>query len=312
MPRNFVPPLVRGRLQSNVSLAPRTWFRCGGPADWFFVPEDEDDLAQFLARCPPDFPRTILGACSNIIIRDGGLQGVVIKLAGPFAQIEEDQEGLIIGAAALDVTVAEKSASLGLGGLAFLAGIPGSMGGAVAMNAGAYGGEIVDSLDWIEGLTSAGQALRLDAKALNMSYRHSELPDGFIVTKIRLQTYKKEAALIRKEISEIRASREASQPLRTRTGGSTFRNPPGQKAWVLIDQAGCRGLRIRDAQISEKHCNFMLNLGKASSADLEELGETVRKKVFDHSGILLQWEIRRLGLTASERAAKTPATDQPA
>lgn len=298
-------PSVRGRLRPDVPLGPRSWFRCGGPADWLFVPEDEADLAHFLAYCPPALPRTVLGACSNVIIRDGGLEGVVIRLAGGFASIERDQDGLIAGSAALDVTLAEKAASLGLGGLEFLAGIPGSLGGAVAMNAGAYGGEMIDCLDWIEGLDPEGQTLRLEASKLNMSYRHSELPEGFIVTRLRLKATEKDPALIHQRIATIRASREASQPLRTRTGGSTFRNPEGQKAWALIDKAGCRGLRLGEAQISEKHCNFMLNLGQASSADLETLGETVRQKVFDQSGILLQWEIKRLGRPASD------ASDEP-
>ncbi|MDF7675011.1 UDP-N-acetylmuramate dehydrogenase [Acetobacteraceae bacterium ESL0709] len=303
MIQTFPFPSVRGRLKSNVPLGPRTWFRCGGAADWLFVPEDEEDLAHFLTHCSPDMPRTVLGACSNVIIRDGGIEGTVIRLAGGFASIEQDQNGLIAGSAALDVTVAEKAASLGLGGLEFLAGIPGSLGGAVAMNAGAYGSEMVDCLDWIEGLDPTGQTLRIQARDLHMSYRHSELPAGFIVTRLRLKATPEDPALIRQHISGIRASREASQPLRARTGGSTFRNPEGYKAWSLIDQAGCRGLQIGNAQISEKHCNFMLNLGHARSTDLEILGETVRKKVFDQSGILLQWEIKRLGRPATETAS---------
>ncbi|QHI95749.1 UDP-N-acetylmuramate dehydrogenase [Aristophania vespae] len=288
-------PPVRGRLKSNVALGPRTWFRCGGQADWLFVPEDIQDLAFFLGECPPELSQTVLGACSNVIIRDGGIEGVVIRLAGGFSDIIKDDDGLIIGAATLDVNIAEKAASYGLGGLEFLAGIPGSIGGAVAMNAGAYGGEIVQCLDWIECLDRQGNLKRYPASALNMSYRHSELPERSIVVKARLKATPEDPELIRQKITEIRTAREDSQPLKTRTGGSTFRNPDGHKAWMLIDQAKCRGLKIGDAQISEKHCNFMLNLGKASSAELELLGETVRQRVFDQTGISLQWEIKRIG-----------------
>ncbi|MXV44673.1 UDP-N-acetylmuramate dehydrogenase [Saccharibacter sp. 17.LH.SD] len=287
---------LQGRLKEDAPLGARTWFRTGGNADWLFVPKNVDDLRSFLHQRPSTMPLTVLGACSNIIIRDGGLEGAVIRLAGGFADITRDGDhGLIVGAAALDVTVAEQAALYGLAQMEFLVGIPGSIGGAIAMNAGAYGGEMRNILDWVDILTLDGQEKRLPAADLNMSYRHSSLPQGAIVIRARLRGTPDDPSLIKERLAHIRASREESQPLRTRTGGSTFRNPEEHKAWALIDQAGCRGLRFGDAQISEKHCNFMLNTGQASSYELEHLGEIVKQRVLDNSGVMLQWEIKRLG-----------------
>lgn len=286
---------LRGRLTSNAPLGPRAWFRVGGPADWLFVPEDQDDLALFLREKPATMPVTVLGACSNVIIRDGGIAGTVIRLARGFADITVQGNSLIVGAAALDITVAEHAASAGLAGLEFLAGIPGSIGGAIRMNAGAYGSDINAVLEWADILTAEGDLRRLSHNDLGFAYRHSELPEGSVVIRASLRGTPDNAEAIRSRIADIRASREASQPVRARTGGSTFRNPEGHKAWQLIDEAGCRGLQIGDAQVSEKHCNFLLNLGQASSADLEKLGETVREKVLAQSGVDLHWEIKRIG-----------------
>lgn len=286
---------LRGRLTPNAPLGPRAWFRTGGPADWLFVPEDLDDLAHALREKPQDLPLTVLGACSNVIIRDGGIAGLVVRLARGFTEITVENDGIIAGAAALDITVAEHAAASGLAGLEFLAGIPGSIGGAIRMNAGAYGSDINAVLDWAEILTQDGVLKRLSCEELHFSYRHSELPADSIVVRVRLRATKDTADAVRARIIEIRASREASQPVRARTGGSTFRNPEGHSAWALIDDAGCRGLKLGDAQVSEKHCNFLLNLGAARSRDLEQLGETVRQKVFAKAGIELHWEIRRIG-----------------
>ncbi|KXV25739.1 UDP-N-acetylmuramate dehydrogenase [Gluconobacter japonicus] len=286
---------LRGRLTANAPLGARAWFRTGGPADWLFVPEDVDDLADLLRNRPTDLPLTVLGACSNVIIRDGGIEGVVVRLARGFSDIQVEADGIIAGAAALDVTVAEHSAAAGLAGLEFLVGIPGSIGGAVRMNAGAYGSDIKAVLDWAEILTSEGELRRLSCEELGFDYRHSELPDGAIVIRARLRGTPDKPEAIRERLAEIRASREASQPVRARTGGSTFRNPEGHKAWALVDEAGCRGMMLGGAQVSEKHCNFLLNIGDATSEQLETLGETVRQKVLEQSGIDLHWEIRRIG-----------------
>jgi len=244
---------------------------------------------------PKSTPVTVLGACSNVIIRDGGIEGLVVRLAGGFADIVIEPDGLIAGAAALDMIVAEQAANAGLAGLEFLAGIPGSIGGAVVMNAGAYGSDINAVLDWAEMLLPDGTIARLSNEALAFTYRHAVLPEGAIVLRARLNARPGDAAAIRGHIAEIKAAREASQPVRARTGGSTFRNPEGHKAWQLIDEAGCRGLTRGGAQVSEKHCNFLLNLGEATSTDLEALGDEVRRRVQEHSGIALHWEIKRLG-----------------
>ena len=290
-----LPPL-RGRVERDAPLGPATWFRVGGPADVLVRPADLDDLLLLLRDMPADMPLTILGAASNLVIRDGGIAGVVLRLARGFGEVVVEADGgIIAGAAALDVTVAETAAAAGLAGLEFLVGIPGSIGGAVAMNAGAYGVEIKDVLDWAEIATPEG-LLRLDAAALHFAYRHAQLPVRGVVVRARLRAIAGYKPAIAARLAEIRAAREATQPVRARTGGSTFKNPHGdRKAWELIDAAGCRGLRHGAAQVSEKHCNFLLNLGGASAADIEALGEEVRARVLAHSGIALEWEIRRIG-----------------
>jgi UDP-N-acetylmuramate dehydrogenase len=293
-----LPPL-RGRLQTDAVLAPATWFRVGGPAEVLVRPADADDLAAFLAALPLEIPITTIGAASNLIIRDGGIAGVVIRLARGFGDIEVDGDGIIAGAASLDAVVAEHAAQANLAGLEFLSGIPGSIGGAIAMNAGAYGGDVAGTLDWAEIMTRQGELVRLRAADIGFSYRHSGLPAESIVVRARFIARPGHEAAIAARMAEIRNSRESTQPTRARTGGSTFRNPPGAKAWELIDAAGARGLTRGGAQISEKHCNFMLNIGDATAADLEGLGEEVRRRVHALSGITLDWEIKRLGLPST-------------
>ncbi|MDR6181636.1 UDP-N-acetylmuramate dehydrogenase [Asaia bogorensis] len=289
----------RGRLSFDAPLGPRAWFRTGGNAEALFVPKDVQDLADTLAALPKRVPVTVLGACSNVIIRDGGIEGLVVRMAGGFADIVIEPDGLVAGAAALDMIVAERAAAAGLTGLEFLAGIPGSIGGAVVMNAGAYGSDINAVLDWAEILLPDGTITRLGNDALAFGYRHASLPDGAIVLRARLRAQPGDREQIRAHIAGIKAAREASQPVKARTGGSTFRNPDGHKAWQLIDDAGCRGLIRGGAQVSEKHCNFLLNLGTATSRDLEDLGDEVRARVLAQSGIALHWEIKRLGKPSS-------------
>ena len=290
-----LPPL-RGRVQADAPLGPTTWFRVGGPAEVLVRPADVDDLCTLLRGLALEIPLTVIGAASNLIVRDGGVRGVVVKLARGFNAIEVEPDGVIAGAAALDVTVAEHAAAAGLAGLEFLSGIPGSIGGAVAMNAGAYGSEVVDRLDWAEIVTRSGELFRLATPQLNLSYRHSELPPGAIVVRARFRADRGDGSTIADRMAQIRAAREASQPVRARTGGSTFANPPNMKAWELIDGAGCRGLTRGGAQVSEKHCNFLINTGDASAADVEGLGEEVRRRVRESFGVELRWEIRRIGL----------------
>ena len=292
-------PQSSGRLQADVPLAAQTWFRVGGAAEVLLRPADAGDLAHFLRHMPLHVPVTVVGAASNLIIRDGGLSGVVIRLARGFAAIDVEPDGIIAGGAALDATVAEHAAAAGLTGLEFLSGIPGSVGGAVAMNAGADGGDGASTLDWAEIVTRQGELRRLSAGEIGFSYRHSGLPPECVVVRARFHAGRGDEAAIALRMSEIRASREATQPVRARTGGSTFRNPKGAKAWDLIDAAGCRGLTRGGAQMSEKHCNFMLNTGSATAADLEGLGEEVRRRVHATSGHTLAWEIKRVGVPGS-------------
>jgi UDP-N-acetylmuramate dehydrogenase len=293
-------PKLRGRLQANVSLAPFTWFRAGGAAEALARPADVDDLAQFLRDLSNDVPVYIIGACSNLIVRDGGLPGVTIRLGRGFSMISPEADGIVAGAAALDVTVAEHAAAVSLTGLEFLSGIPGSIGGAVAMNAGAYGGELSTVLDWVEIVTRGGEVRRLGAAQVVFAYRHAALPSGAVVTRVRLHGMPGSRGLIAGRMAEIKAAREASQPVRSRTGGSTFRNPDGMKAWELIDTAGCRGLTRGGAMVSEKHCNFLINSGTATAADIEGLAEEVRRRVFTATGVTLDWEIRRIGVPAGK------------
>lgn len=292
-----LPPL-RGRVQRDAPLGPATWFRVGGPAEILVRPADLGDLLLLLRDLPDDVPLTVIGAASNMIVRDGGVAGVVVRLARGFGDVAIEADGIVAGAAALDVTVAETAAAHALGGLEFLVGIPGTIGGAVAMNAGAYGAEIKDVLDWAEVATPSG-LLRLTAADLHFGYRRATLPARAVVTRARLCATPGDATAIATRLNDIRAAREATQPVRARTGGSTFKNPPGaKKAWELIDAAGCRGLTHGAAQVSEKHCNFLLNTGGATAADIEALGEEVRTRVRAASGIELEWEIKRVGRPA--------------
>jgi UDP-N-acetylmuramate dehydrogenase len=300
----FELPKLRGRVQFDAPLAPSTWFRAGGYAEALVRPADADDLAQFLRNLPHTVPVHTIGACSNIIVRDGGLPGVTIRLARGFSAIATHADGVTAGAAALDVTISEYAAAAELGGLEFLCGIPGSIGGAVAMNAGAYGGEIANVLAWADIVTRGGEQRRLSAADLSMTYRHASLPVGAIVVRAQLTARAGSAPVIASRMADIRADRERSQPVRARTGGSTFRNPQPHfsthKAWELIDAAGCRGLTRGGAQVSVKHCNFMINTGNATAADLEGLGEEVRRRVLAATGVRLEWEIRRIGVPAAK------------
>lgn len=298
-------PALRGRVQRGASLRPTTWFRVGGPAEALVRPQDPDDLLDLLRGLPDVVPVTAIGAASNLVVRDGGIPGVVVRLARGFGAVEVERDGVVAGAAALDAAVAEHAAAAGLAGLEFLSGIPGSIGGAVAMNAGAYGSDMAACLDWAEFATRQGELVRLAAPALHLSYRHAALPPGSICVRTRLRATPGDPAVIASRMAEIRSSREATQPVRARTGGSTFRNPPHMRAWELIDAAGCRGLRWGGAQVSEKHCNFLINTGDATAADLEGLGEEVRRRVRDASGVALEWEIKRIGRPAAAIPAET-------
>ena len=296
-------PPTAGRIQADAPLAANSWFRVGGPAEILLRPSGTDDLCRFLQAMPLHVPVTVIGAASNLIIRDGGLSGVVIRLARGFGAIAQDGNGIVAGGAALDATVAEHAADAGLAGLEFLSGIPGSIGGAVAMNAGAYGGDVASTLDWAEIVTRQGELRRLASGEIGFAYRHSGLPPECVVVRARFHARPGEGHAVAARMAEIRDSREATQPVRARTGGSTFRNPDGAKAWELIDAAGCRGLARGAAQISEKHCNFLLNNGGASAADLEGLGEEVRRRVHAASGVTLAWEIKRIGVPGARPEA---------
>lgn len=288
-------PPVRGQLFPEQPLAKYTWFRVGGPAEVLFKPADEDDLAAFLAETPRDVPVTVLGVGSNLLVRDGGVRGVVIRLGSAFSGVNVRGTTITAGAAALDMKVAQAACEARLTGLEFLSGIPGTIGGAVVMNAGAYSQEVSDVLMKICALDRDGKRHTLSADELGLSYRHSELPDGWIILSVEVQGEIGDQAQIAAQMTEIKASRETSQPVRLRTGGSTFANPDGARAWELIDRAGCRGLMLGGAQVSEKHCNFLLNTGEATATELEALGELVRGRVEQTSGVVLRWEIRRIG-----------------
>jgi UDP-N-acetylmuramate dehydrogenase len=288
-------PELRGKLRGHVPLAPLTWFKAGGTAQAVFAPEDAEDLAYFLAALDPAIPVLPLGFGSNLLVRDGGIQGIVIVLASAFGDIHINEQVLRVGAAVADVKVASAAAQAGLAGLSFLRGIPGTIGGALRMNAGAFGGEIKDVFLSCEGIDRRGALRRFDATAMHFSYRHCGV-DDVIFTSARFRGKPGDAEAIRAEMAEIAQARSASQPVNTRTGGSTFKNPPGHKAWQLVDQAGCRGLVMGDAQVSELHCNFLINRGNATAADIEDLGEEVRRRVFETSGVMLEWEILRVGV----------------
>jgi len=288
-------PQVRGRLTEDAALGPLTWFRVGGPAEVLFRPADPEDLAQFIAGTPADVPVTVIGVGSNLLIRDGGIRGVVVRLGRGFAEIRRASDTLEAGAGALDVNVALTSQQEAIAGLEFLSGIPGTIGGALRMNAGAYGREMVDVILAAEAIDDRGQIRRLAPAELGLTYRHSGVPDSWIFTKAVLKAEAGDPEAILARIQDIRAQREASQPVRARTGGSTFANPQGAKAWELIDKAGLRGFQVGGAQVSEKHTNFLINTGEATAADIEGLGEEIRRRVRDMSGIELRWEIRIIG-----------------
>ena len=299
-------PRVRGRLTQNAPLGPLTWFRVGGPAEVLFRPADAEDLSEFLHATPADIPVTVIGVGSNLLVRDGGIRGVVIRLGRGFAEIVAEGEKVRVGAGALDLNVALTAAEAGIAGLEFLSGIPGTVGGGFQTNAGAYGSEFKDVLIAADAIDRAGITHRVTAAELGLAYRHSAAPSDWIFTGARFRGTPGDKVTIAQRLAEIRAAREASQPIRARTGGSTFANPPGYQAWQLIDAAGCRGLRRGDAMVSEKHTNFLINTGNATAADVEGLGEEVRHRVQDRCGILLEWEIRRIGekapIAASDEA----------
>ena len=293
-------PPVRGRLTENVPLAPITWFRAGGAAEVMFRPADVDDLAGFLARKPADVPVTVIGVASNLLVRDGGIDGVVIRLGRGFVDVRIDGTTVTAGAGALDLNVALACREAGVAGLEFMSGIPGTVGGGLRMNAGAYGREFKDVLQQAVALDAAGNKHVLPLAALGLSYRHSGVAEDWIFVEATFAGEGGDAAAIGRRMGEIQAARESSQPIRARTGGSTFANPPGHKAWELIDRAGCRGLVRGGAMISEKHANFLINTGSATAADIEGLGEDVRRRVRESSGVTLEWEIRRVGRPAED------------
>ncbi len=288
-------PAVRGRYSENVPLSNVTWFRVGGPAEVVFRPADKADLQLFLQDCPSDVPVQVIGVGSNLLVRDGGIDGVVIRLGRGFAGIEVDGYSVRAGASALDVNVALTCRDAGIAGLEFLRGVPGTIGGALRMNAGAYGREMKDVVVDAEALDMAGNLHILTVQELGFSYRRSAVPADWIFVSASLRGRKGTPREIAARMTEISEARESSQPIRTRTGGSTFKNPAGESAWKLIDKAGCRGLRIGGAMVSEQHCNFLVNTGTATATDIESLGEEVRRRVAAETGIELEWEIRRIG-----------------
>lgn len=292
----YALPAVRGRLTHEAPLAPLVWFKSGGVAEYLFEPADTKDLVDFLAALDPTTPVWPLGLGSNLIVRDGGVPGVTVRLGKAFAKVQVmNATTVVAGGGASGILVSSAARDAGIAGLEFLRSIPGTVGGFVRMNGGAYGSEIADVLGAAFVVLRSGEQVELSPADLAYSYRHSELAPGAIVVDAVLHGEPDEPDTIQAEMDRIAAEREASQPLRSRTGGSTFKNPPGKKAWQLVDEAGCRGLQIGDAQVSEKHCNFLLNLGGATSADIEALGEEVRKRVKAHSGVTLEWEIQRVG-----------------
>ena len=292
-------PQLRGRLLANEPLAPLTWFRVGGAAQALFMPEDESDLAYLLANLPRDIPVTVIGLGSNLIVRDGGVAGVVIRLGRGFGETKIEAGNRVrSGTAVPDLRVAKVAQDAGIAGLAFYRGIPGAIGGALRMNGGAYGRETKDVLIDARGVDRAGKVRTYTNAEMGFTYRHCGVPDDVIFTAALFEGSAGDRAAIAAEMDEITSKRETTQPVKSRTGGSTFKNPPGHKAWQLIDAAGCRGLIVGGAQVSELHCNFLINLGSATAADIESLGETVRKRVKENSGVELEWEIKRIGVPA--------------
>ena len=294
---NAQVPQLRGRLIANQPLAELTWFRVGGPAQVLFMPEDEQDLSYLLTHLPPDIPVTVIGLGSNLIVRDGGVPGVVVRLGRGFGDIAAEEGSRIrAGAAVPDVKVARAAQEAAIAGLSFLRGIPGAIGGALRMNGGAYGGETKDVLISARGVDRGGRIRTFTNAEMHYTYRHCGVPEDVIFTEALFQGASGDPAVIAVEMNKITESREATQPIKSRTGGSTFKNPPGRKAWQLIDAAGCRGLTVGAAQVSVLHCNFLINQGGASAADIETLGETVRARVRETSGVDLEWEIKRIGV----------------
>jgi UDP-N-acetylmuramate dehydrogenase len=292
-----VLPQVKGKLKADAPLAPLVWFKSGGMAQWLFEPADEADLVAFLKQLDPGTPVIALGLGSNLIVRDGGVPGVVVRLGKPFARIERlDEVTLQCGGGASGILVSSTARDAGIAGLEFLRGIPGTVGGFVRMNGGAYGREVCDILVSARVALRNGRVEEWTAERLNYRYRHSDLPDGAVVVSALFRGTPGRPDAIGAEMDAIARAREESQPLRSRTGGSTFKNPPGHKAWALIDAAGCRGMILGGAQVSEKHCNFLLNTGTATSSDIEALGEEVRRRVMAKTNIMLEWEIQRVGV----------------
>jgi UDP-N-acetylmuramate dehydrogenase len=289
-------PPVRGSLTHEAPLKDLVWFRAGGPAEWLFRPADAEDLASFLAAKSNDVRIAVIGVGSNLLVRDGGIPGVVVRLSSPFGKIETHGTRVRAGAAALDANVARAAADAGIAGLEFLRGVPGTIGGALKMNAGCYGREIKDIFVEATALDARGNRLTLTPDDMKFVYRKTQVRDELIFIEAVFEGVVDRPEAIRARMEELSANREAAQPIKSRTGGSTFKNPPGHKAWQLIDEAGCRGLRRGDAQVSEKHTNFLINTGEASAADLEALGEEVRRRVKEKSGVELEWEIKRVGI----------------
>jgi len=294
-PCDALPP-VRGSYTSDAPLKDLVWFRAGGPAEVLFRPADTEDLETFLYARPRDIPVSVIGVGSNLLVRDGGIPGVTVRLSSQFARVSIDGTRVRAGAAALDSAVARAAADAGVGGLEFLRGIPGTIGGALRMNAGCYGREIKDVLVEAVAIDGSGKRRTFSNAEMGFQYRETAAPEGLIFIEAVFEGSKDDPATIRARMDALVVQREASQPVRTRTGGSTFRNPPGQKAWQLIDRAGCRGLTKGEAQVSEMHCNFLINRSNARAADLESLGEDVRARVKENSGVLLEWEIKRVGV----------------
>jgi UDP-N-acetylmuramate dehydrogenase len=294
-------PSLRGRLTANQSLADLTWFRVGGPAQVLFTPADDEDLSVLLAALDPEIPVTVIGLGSNLIVRDGGVPGVVVRLGGKaFGSVAIDGEHLRAGTALPDMRLARAAAEAGLDGLAFFRGIPGSVGGALRMNAGAHGGETTDVLVEARGIDRRGTLRTFSHAEMGFAYRQSGAPAEVIFTQALFRGRPGNRDAIEAEMERVTAAREAAQPIRERTGGSTFKNPPGGKAWALVDAAGCRGLTVGGAQVSEMHCNFLINRDGATAADIEGLGEEVRRRVRETSGVELHWEIKRIGLSTQE------------
>jgi UDP-N-acetylmuramate dehydrogenase len=294
-------PPVRGKLAENAPLKDLVWFRAGGNAEYLFRPADTDDLANFLFAKPAGLSVSVIGVGSNLLVREGGIPGVVIRLPAAFGRISVDGPRIRVGAAALDAAVARAAADAGIAGLEFLRGVPGTIGGALRMNAGCYGRELKDVFVEATAVDGKGKVHTLSPADMGFSYRHSAVPQDWIFTEAVLEGTPDEVEAVRARMNALVEQRETSQPVRSKTGGSTFKNPEGRKSWQLIDEAGCRGLMVGEAQVSEKHCNFLINTGNASAADLEALGEEVRKRVKEKSGITLEWEIKRVGMPRTEQ-----------